>query len=315
MLVLIARKDPHMNSPRVFRVFATLSLTLTSLVILNHAMAQDQPPRQKIAVLRFRSWQETPERRNIVKDLSTDLAATLREDAQLEVPDDAVVKNAMQEEGLKPEGLLDQEKCFDVGKALNVEYVVAGSALLEGVKWHANVRVLSVKSKTLVATADVEYSIDEMNSLFGVLASRISAALANPPKEHVTRKDFTWKGEYLMSFGKHRIDIEPPILVAMNADPPFELSIVAEMAVARGGNAVTNFEVFVDNLGLGSIHGRLAPPVPIKEREWKIGTNTYVFSLELKEMRVFTETVYDEEAKYVTSAKFCVTARPRKEGN
>jgi TolB-like protein len=278
-------------------------------------VAQGQQPRLKLAVLRFKSSQETPERRNIVKDLSKNLAAALRENARLEIADDAAVKEAVDDEGLKPDGLLKQEKCFDAGEALKADYVVVGSALLQGLKWHAFARVLSVQNKTLIATAEVEYSVDEMNLLYSVLASRIGAALTSPPKEYASRKDFTWKGEYLLSFGKHRIDIEPPMLIAMNADPPFEVSIVAEMATARGGNAVTNFEVFVDDLGLGSVYGTLSPPVPIKNREWKIGDCTYVFGLELKEMRVFTERVEDEEAKFVTSARILVTARPRKEGD
>jgi TolB-like protein len=305
-----------MTHSRRFGLFVFIACALV-LVLSTELplLAQGQPQRTKIAVLRFKSSQETPERRNIVKDLSKNLAAALRENSQLEVADDAAVKEAIEDEGLKPDGLLKRDKCFDVGEALKADYVVVGSALLQGLKWHAFARVINVQNKTLVATADVEYSVDEMNLLYGVLASRIGAALTSPPKEYASRKDFTWKGEYLMSFGKHRIDIEPPILVAMNADPPFEVSIVAEMATARGGNAVTNFEVFVDDLGLGSVYGTLSPPVPIKEREWKIGDCTYVFGLELKEMRVFTERVEDEEAKFVTSARILVTARPRKEGD
>lgn len=303
-----------MLSFRVSRTAVFLAYALISGFATEHfLLAQEQQHRTKIAVLRFKSSEETPERRYIVKDLSMDLAAALRENSQLDLPEDAAVKSALQEEGLKPGGLLKQEQFFDAAQALNVEYIVVGSALLEGLKWHASVRVLSVKKKALVATADVEYSFEEMNSLFGVLASRIGAAVAGPVKEYASRKDFTWRGEYLMSFGKHRIDIEPPILVAMNADPPFEVSVVAEMAVARGGNAVTNFEVFVDDLGIESIHGRLTPPLLIKEREWKIGDATYLFGLELKEMRVFTETVEGEEAKFVTSARFLVTVRPANE--
>jgi TolB-like protein len=297
--------------PGLFALFT--GVLILALSVQLPLLAQGQPQRAKVAVLRFKSSQETPERRNIVKDLSKNLAAALREVAQLEVADDATVKEAIQDEGLKPDGLLKQEKCFDVGEALKADYVVVGSALLQGLKWHAFVRVLSVQHKTLVATADVEYSVEEMNLLYGVLASRIGAALANPPKPYASQKDFTWKGEYLLSFGKHRIDIEPPMLIAMNADPPFELSIVAEMATARGGNAVTNFEVFVDDLGLGSVYGALSPPVPIKSREWSIGDCTYIFGLELKEMRVFTERVEGEEAKFVTSARILVTARPRNE--
>lgn len=305
-----------MAHSRSFGVFVVLVYTLILVLAAEHVLlAQGQSQRTKIAVVRFKSSRETPERRYIVKDISTNLAAAMRENPQFEIPDDAAVKEAIQEEGVKPDGLLKQEKCLGVGKALNADYVVVGSALLQGLTWHASVRVLSVKNKTLVATVNAEYSVDELNSLYGVLASRINAELATPSKEYAARKDFTWKGEYLMSFGKHRIDIEPPMLLAMNADPPFEVSIVAEMATARGGNAVTNFEVFVDDLGLGSIYGTLSPPVPIKEREWKIGDCTYIFGLELKEMRVFTERVEDEEAKFVTSARILITARPRKEGD
>ncbi len=303
-----------MTQSRGFGIFVVLACTIISVLSTERdLLAQGQPQRTKIAVLRFKSSQETPERKTIVKDFSTSLAAAMRENAQFEIPDDWIVKEALEEEGLKPDGLLKQEKCFDMGKALKVDYVVVGSALLQGLKWHANVRVLSVQNTTLVTTVDAEYSVDEMNSLYGVLASRISAKLANPPKEYVSRKDFTWKGEYLVSFGKHRIDIEPPILLAMNADPPFEVSLVAEMSVARGGNAVTNFEVFIDDLGLGSVYGSLSPPVPIKSREWTIGDCVYVFSLDLKEMRVFTERADGEEAKFVTSARILITALARKE--
>jgi TolB-like protein len=275
-------------------------------------LAQEQPHRVKIAVLRFKSSQQDQQRRYIVKDLSANLAASMRANGQFEMPDDAIVQKAVQEEGLKPDGLLIQEKCLDVGKALNVDYVVVGSALLEGLTWSASVRVLSVQNKTLAATADAAYSVNEMATLYGVLASRIGAVLANPPKEQVSWKDFTWKGEYLMSFGRHRIDLEPPILVALNAEPPFELSVVADMSVASGSHAVTNFEVFVDDMSLGSIHGTLAPPVTVKEREWTIAGCTYVFSLELKEMRVFTPSRGEEETNFVTSARISITVRPRK---
>lgn len=274
-------------------------------------LAQGEPHRTKIAVLRFKSSQETPERRIIVKDLSMDLAAGMREKNKFDMPDDALIKKAMEEEGMNPAGLVDQKKCFDVGRLLNVDYVITGSAILQRSKWHACMRVLSVKNRMLAATAEAEYAVDEMNSLHGVLASQISAALDVPPKVDSALKSFTWKGEYLLSFGKYRIDMEPPMLLAANADPPFELSIVAEMAVGSGSHAVTNFEVFVDNLGLGSIHGALTPPVPIKEREWVIGGNTYLFSLELRDMRVFTVRANDEEAKFVTSALFTVKARPK----
>ena len=304
-----------MISIRTTRIFVLVALAMiVGPAAQEILLSQDQPHRATIAVLRFKSLRETPERRNIVKDLSEDLAAALRENIQLALPEDAAVKEAIADEGLKPDGLLELGECFDVGEALKVDYVVAGSALLKGVKWHASVRVLAVRTKSLVATADVEYSVDEMNSLFGVLAARIGAAVAGTPKEYVGKSDFTWKGEYLLSFGKHRIDIEPPILVAINSDPPFEVSIIAEMAVARGGSAVTNFEVYIDDLGLGSIYADLTPPRFIKEREWKIGGTTYVFSLDLKEMKVFTETVEAEQAKYVTSARFLVTARPLEEG-
>ncbi len=303
-----------MTTSRGFGIFVVLACAMISVPATELTLlAQGQPQRTKIAVLRFKSSRETQERKTIVKDFATSLAAAMRENAQFEIPEDWIVKEALEEEGLKPDGLLKQEKCVDVGKALKVDYVVVGSALLQGLKWHANVRVLSVQNGTLVATVDAEYSVDEMSSLFGVLASRISAKLANPPKEYVSRKDFTWKGEYLVSFGKHRIDIEPPILLAMHPDPPFEVSLVAEMAAAMGGNAVTNFEVFVDDLGLGSVYGSLSPPVPIKAREWKIGDCTYIFALELKEMRVFTARADYAEAKFVTSARILVTARPRKE--
>jgi hypothetical protein len=169
----------------------------------------------------------------------------------------------------------------------------------------------------------VEYSVDEMNLLYGVLSSRIAAAIETPPKADSSRPDFKWKGEYLLSFGKHRIDIEPPILLAINSEPPFELSVVAEMAVAKGSHAVTNFEVFVDNMGLGSIHGALSAPLLIKEREWTIGGRAYIFSLELKTIRVFAVQSDDQkmnfsevrpsegEAKYVTSALFSVAVRPK----
>jgi TolB-like protein len=286
-------------------------------------LAQDKAPRIKIAVLRFKSSQETPERRSIVNDLSMDLAAGMREKTRFDMPDDALIKKIMLDNKFNPDGLLDLEKCFAVGKALNVDYVVAGSALLQRRKWHACLRVLSVQNRSLAATAEAEYALDEMNSLYGVLASQISTALDVPPKVDSTMKNFTWQGEYLLSFGKYRIDMDPPILLAANADPPFELSIVAEMAVASGGHAVTNFEVFVDNLGLGSIHGALAPPVPIKVREWVIGSTAFLFSLELKEMRVFTvqadkkdareflAPATSDDAKYVTSARFTVKVRPK----
>lgn len=274
-------------------------------------LAQVQPHRTRIAVLRFKSSQETPERKYIVKDLSLNLAASMRESGRFDMPDDAAVQKAMRDEGLKPDGLLSQEKCFDVGKALNVDYVVAGSAMLQRVKWHACVRVLSVQNKSLAATADVEYSVDEMNSLYGVLTSQISEALRIAPKTDSTMKNFTWRGDYLLSFGKHRIDLEPPILLAMNADPPFELSIIADMAVASGNHAVTNFEVFVDDMGIGSVHGELTPPVRIREREWVIGGLPYQFSLELRDMRVFTVHTNDGDVKFVTSAAFSVTARQK----
>ena len=301
-----------MMTSRGIRMFTVLACALVCVSATEHTLlAQEHAHRTRIAVLRFKSCQETPERKYIVNDLSPNLAASIRENARFETPDDAIVDKAIQDEGLRRNGLLKLEKCFDVGKALNVEYVIVGSALLKGLKWHACVRVLSMQNKTLVTTEDVEYSVDEMNLMYGVLASRIRASLDFPPKADSNRTNFTWNGEYLLSFGKHRIDMEPPILLDISADPPFELSVVAEMAVARGSHAVTNFEVFVDDLGLGSVHGGLAPPVPIREREWIIGGRSYHFSLVLKDMRVFTVRADDEEAKYVTSALFSVTARPK----
>jgi TolB-like protein len=272
--------------------------------------AQDQSLRPKIAVLRLKSSQQDPQRRYIVNDLSPNLAGAMRATGKFEMPDDAAVQKALQEEGLKAEGLLVREKCLDVGKVLGVDYVVAGSALLEGLTWSASVRVFSVKNQALVATADASYSINQMNVLYGVLASRISEALANPPDYKAAWKNFAWKGEQLMTFGRHRVDLEPPILVANNAEPPFELSVVADMSAAGGSHAVANFEVFVDDMSLGTIHGRLAPPVTVKERTWAIGGCAYVFTLELKEMRVFTPRGGEEETNFVTSAKILITARP-----
>jgi TolB-like protein len=307
-----AKENYTMNARRI-RTFTVLACAMVCASAAEHTLlAQGQARRTRIAVVRFKSSQETPERKYIVNDLSSNLAASLRENSRYGIPDDAIVEKAIDGEGLRRNGLLKMEKCFDVGKALNADYVVAGSALLHGIKWHASVRVLSVQQKTLVTTEDVEYSVDEMKLMYSVLASRILAALDFPPKADSNHTSFTWKGEYLLSFGKHRIDMEPPILLAINTDPPFELSVVAEMALAGGTHAVTNFEVFVDDLGLGSIHGGLTPPVPIRDREKVIGGHTYLFSLALKEMRVFTVSVDNEEAKYVTSALFSVTATQRK---
>ena len=312
-----------MTTQRI-RTVAAVALSLACVTgTWNTLLAQESARRTRIAVVRFKSSQETPERKYIVNDLSPNLSAAIKATGRLDVPDDALVAKAIGDEGLRPDGLLNLDKCINVGKDLKSDYVVAGSAILKGLKWHACVRVLSVQSKKLLTTEDVEYSVDEMNLLYGVLASQIVSAVETPPKADSSRPDFKWKGEFLLSFGKHRIDIEPPILLAINSDPPFELSVVAEMAVAKGSHAVTNFEVFVDNMGLGTIHGALAPPVPVKEREWIIGGRAYLFTLELNTMRVFTvrsddkdrnflvARPTDEESKYVTSALFSVAVRPK----
>ena len=301
-----------MTTTRAIGIFVVLASTMMCVPAKELTLqAQQQPHRTRIAVLRFKSSQETPERKHIVNDLSLNLAASMRQSGQFDMPDDATVQKAMQAEGLKPDGLLAQERCIAIGKALNMDYVVAGSAMLQRTKWHACTRMLSVKDKSLAATADAEYPIDEMNSLYGVLASKISEALRIPPNSDSIRKNFTWKGDYLLSFGKHRIDLEPPILLALSADPPFELSVVADMTVASGNHAVSNFEVFVDDMGLGSVHGELTPPVRIREREWVIDGRPYLFSLELKDMRVFTVHTTDGDAKYVTSAAFSVAVQPK----
>jgi TolB-like protein len=287
----------------------TMALTAAQALV-----AQQQPRTTKIAVVRFKSSQETPERRTIVEDLSTNLQAAMRANGAFEIPDDATIHHAIEEEGMKPEGLLKQDECLNVGKALNVDYIVVGSAILQGLKWHACARILSVQSKQLVATAEAEYSVDEMKTLYSVLASQIREELANPTKDDSTLKNFAWKHHYFLAYGKRRIDIEPPALLAINAEPPFELSVIADMAVARGGLAVSNFEVFVDDAGLGSIHGDLTPPRPIKERERTIGGRAYLFKLDLKEMHLFTDRTSGEEARYVTSALITVTVQRREEG-
>ncbi|HTY38911.1 MAG TPA: hypothetical protein VMH23_17470 [Bacteroidota bacterium] len=286
-------------------------LPLAAMLLPFQLCIQAQQTHPKIAVVRLKSSEETPERKYIVKDLSADLTAALKADGRLDVPDESAMNNALDKEGLRREALIDVGKCFDVGSRLNCDFMVVGSALVKGIKIHACVRLYAVKNKSLVTTEDVEYGTDQMNLVHSVLASRIRTAIENPAKGDSVGKGFEWKGEYLLSFGKHRIDMEPPILLAVCPNPPFELSVVAEMSAAGGNFAVTNFEVYVDNVGLGSIHGQLSPPVPIKERDLVIGGVPYLFSLDLMDMRVFKMTVDNEDANFVTSAKFSVSVHPK----
>lgn len=291
------------------RLVLSATLMILVLTVPPPLTAQDQPKAISIAVLRLKSSEETPERRRIVKDLATELAAAFRENGSFATPEDAAVQKAIKGEGLRPEQLLSQEKCLDAGKELGVDYVVAGSAIMYRFRWHACVRVLSVKEEKLVATADAEYPVDQIGTMFRVLASKTASALAASPKSYDAGDKFSWRSEYLLPFGKHRIDLEPPALIYVNADPPFEISFKADMAIGRGSHAVTNFEVFVDDEGIGSIHPGLGPPIPVRQTDWGIGERRYSISLDLKEMRVFTERAADEEFRFITSATIVVTVR------
>lgn len=298
-----------MNGVRIVLIAAFAAIGSTLVPPLT---AQDHPKPISIAILRLKSSEETPERRRIVKDLATDLAAAFRENGSFATPEDAAVLKAIKGEGLRPEQLLSQEKCFDAGKELGVDYVVVGSAIMYRFRWHACVRVLSVKEEKLVATADAEYPVDQIGTMFRVLASKTASALATSPRSYDAGEKFSWKGEYLLPFGKHRIDLEPPALIYVNADPPFEISIKADMAVGRGSHAVTNFEAFVDDEGIGSIHPGLGPPIPVRQTDWRIGERQYSISLDLKEMRVFAERTEEEEFRFITSATIVVKVEAMK---
>lgn len=296
-------------TPRTLSPLIALTiLLLTTVTLLPAQEAQHKPT---LAVLRLKSSQETQERRLIVKDLSTQLAAALKHESSLEVRDDGTVKGAIEEEGLRPDGLLKPDDCLDVGKNLDVEYVVVGGALLERQKWHASIRVLAVETGALVTTVDAEYPASEMNTLCSVLASRIAGALREPRTSERVADQTSWSKDYLLSFGKHRIDLEPPILLALSTNPPFEMSIIADMAlVASSGYAVTNFEIFIDDRSLGSIHPQLKPPIPVRERTWVLAGHSIRFNLDLKEIRILDLTRSgDEEAIFITSALISVRAQ------
>jgi TolB-like protein len=302
-------KEKLMTSPLGIRILYIFITLLLLIVASSQALtAQEGQHKPSLAVLRLKSSEETQERRLLVKDLSANLAAALRQEKILDVCDDARVRAAIEDEGLRPNGLLKPGDCLQVGKNLSVEYVVVGGAILERQKWHASVRVLSVPAGALVTTVEAEYPVSEINTLYSVLASRISSALSEPKRPSPSPDRFAWSKDYLVSFGKQRIDLEPPILLALSTNPPFEMSIVADMAPVSGsGFAVTNFEIFIDDRSLGSIHPQLKPPIPVQERTWTLAGRAYRFNLDLKEIRILDlSRTGEDEALFITSALISV---------
>jgi TolB-like protein len=292
-----------MNTTKNAWMMRALTLALIILGLGQQVESQNAPHRPKLAILRLKSSQETSEHKVIVNDLASNLASALRENSALDVVEDGAVKEVLEENSLRPDGLLGVKDYLEAGKSLKADFVVVGSAMLEASSWHACARLMSVESGAPVTTAEVTYPQNETKSLFGVLASRIGQAALYQTAADTLPANFTWNREFLLAYGARRLDLEPPQLLAQNAWPPFEISIVADVTVARNVTAVASLEFFVDDKSLGMVHGNLTAPKPVKDRTWEIGGRKYQFGLDLKEMRVFMSEVDGEESKFVNSAR------------
>lgn len=264
-----------------------LSACTLSLILVTSAgvFAQEQTLRSSIAAIRMKNADPSRATEIALKDFLHYLNQSLGGGTMFSVPDQSLINEALGHEGLKPDGVLDLDDCYNVGTRLKVDYIVVGTVMHAGQTFSAQARVYSTARKGLVGVVNQDLGEREVNMLPGLLAERIRRVITNPISMDSTFVSFQWSQEFRFVYGPRRVDLEPPKVWYVNANPPFEVSVVAQMASLGSTYAVTNFDVFADNEIIAAIDGEIEAPKTLRKRTVVIGSHRFCFQAEVLELR------------------------------
>ncbi len=290
-----------MTSQYSFRRICFL-LLLPAVWCCKPLMAQDEKPLKLIAVLRMKNIAPTVENTRILQDFAGRTNAALVRTRQVAVLPEEVILEALDDEGVDLDGLIDLEEYLDVGKALKTDYIVIGSVTQKMMTLYAHSRVYSVKDGSLAAVVGSELGIDRLPELIDLLAYRIANVLEHPEPLDSLYSSFEWSQDFRFAFGPDRLDLAPPVVHYVNQNPPFEIAVRADMDRIQGGYVVTNFDIFADNEPIAAVGPHLEPPLLLRETEVMINGHLFCFRADLKQMR-------GPRDRAITSALITITAR------
>lgn len=262
-------------------VFTT---TLTA-VLFQSLVAQEKKVLGSIAVLRMKDATMLVENRELLKDSPAKMNAALAATSMFNVPDQDAVLEALDDEGVDSDDLIDLEDYLDVGKSLKTDFIVIGSITQNMSTLRAFARVYSVADGGLEATVSSDNNVSRLHDLVEVLAHRIGREIEHPESPDSTYASFAWSQQFRFAFGRERLDLAPPVVYFVNENPPFEIAVKVSMDRLDGGFVVTNFDIYADNEPIASVGPEIQPPILLREEEVEINGHPFCFRANVKEMR------------------------------
>ena len=247
--------------------------------------AQERPALGRIAVLRMKNVNMTVEHKEMLKDFAAKLNAALGATKLFEVPAESAVVEALDDEGVDPDDLIELEDYLEVGKTLNAGLIVIGSVWQRVMTLSVHARVYSSTDGSLKLIINTEDSMDRLAGLIDLTAHRIAGAAENPAPLDSLYASFEWSHDFRISFGPERLDLAPPIVHYVHHNPPFEIAMKVNMDRLAGGFVVTNFDLYADGEPIAAVSPEMMPPLLLREEDVVINGHTFCFQANLKELR------------------------------
>ncbi len=268
-----------------------LLFSVVTLLFLQHpqtAHAQADVRKNSVpgvAVLRMKPSGVTDANRELLQGYASRLNGKLATVGGVSVPGWDTVFEAIDDEGVEPEGLIDLDDCIDAAEQLGVRYFVIGSIEQRTMTLYAHARVYAMPEGRFVGVVSAALNAREVTELTEQLAGRLAQMVIDPPEEKRDYADFSWSQRLSFSFGTERYDLNPPTLYYVNDDPPFEIAVKVVMDRMFGMYVVTHFEIFADGEAIAAVTPDIEPPRPIREQEIEIAGRTFCFQATVAQLR------------------------------
>jgi hypothetical protein len=280
-------------------------LAVMFMVSLGEAIiAQEKPPLGTIAVLRMKNIEATSENTDVLKPFAMKLNAALATTKLFDVPAEEAIAEALDDEGVDPDDLIDLGEYLKVGKSLKMNFIVIGSVSHKAMTLYARARVYSVTDGLLRAVVGSDIGADRLSELVELMAHRIGKTMEHPIPVDTMYHAFEWIQDFRFAFGRDRLDLAPPVVHFVNQNPPFEIAVKINMDRLGGGYVVTNFDIYADNEPIANIDPEMRPPLVLRERELVINGHRFCFQADVKELRTSSRNAF-ASALINISARYC----------
>jgi TolB-like protein len=129
------------------------------------------PPRHRIAVLEFKPEGISDPEAAAVSDRLRSGFVNL---GAFTVLDRQEIESVLREQAFQQQGITEAKQAVEVGKLLNVEYIVTGRVRRLGDAYHVNARMIQVKTAEIVRSEDILYRGD----IVGLLSENMDSVAA-----------------------------------------------------------------------------------------------------------------------------------------